>query len=184
MKLFELNEDWVLVISDEAYALSPFKKLIDKDKSEGKETALKELQYIWFSADIRSDYLIIDEKDRHEEIVKDLALPSKWKISKDVQAAIDFYKKRSETIISKLYRSSVGAANAVADILNKSREMLADSDNPIADSVKILQALKNVPAVMDDLDESYQKVIKEKKENEQRSKGSQTFNTFEDGFDI
>ena len=73
MKLFKMKEDWTLHIEEEVWSLLPFKKILKKDKTRSKELALKEMAFIYFYTDIKSDYLIItNDKIREEEIKKDI----------------------------------------------------------------------------------------------------------------
>lgn len=76
MELFELNKTTYDVdINPNALLLKPFKVIYNRDRSKSKEKALKELAYVYFFTDIKSDYqYIVDEDLRSDEIVKDLIL--------------------------------------------------------------------------------------------------------------
>ena len=51
--------DYVLTVEDNMWGLIPFKKILKRDKSRDKDRALKEMLFIYYYSDIKSDYLII-----------------------------------------------------------------------------------------------------------------------------
>ena len=55
MKLFKYDA-YKITISEEAFALSPFRKIWNRDRSTNKNRAISELGFIYFMADTRSDY--------------------------------------------------------------------------------------------------------------------------------
>lgn len=180
MKLFEMVE-YRIQISELAYSLEPFKKLIDSDKSKHKEIATKELELVWFMSDIKSDYnYILNESDRELEIAKDVMLPKTWKRSKDVQAAIDFYKERSKTVSSTILDNSLFIANTLS---NKMRKLVSDDNDDtlsIKDIESISKGLANMPSIVKSLQSLQQTVVKEQTENN-NNVGSQQKAMFENG---
>ncbi len=179
MNLFQIV-DYNLQISEEAYALKPFKKLLDNDKSKDKELAMKELAFVWYISDIKSDYIcILDNKDKEKEIIKDLNLPKGWKINKDVQAAIDFYKDRSKTVSSTILENSLFIANTLSDKMRKIVEN-ETSDLSIKDIESIAKGLTQMPSIVTSLQKLEQTVIKEQSEKS-NNVGSQEKGLFEDG---
>jgi hypothetical protein len=184
MNLFEVK-DWELTIKEEVYGLSPFRKLIDRDKTKDKQLALKELLFIYFFSDIKSDYnYIMSEDHKVEEIKKDINLPSKWKIDKDIEKAIELYKERSQTVIQKLYTQSLKSVSEIGNYLENTKELLEERDErgkPVFDISKITIAVQKVPKLMSDLKDAYKEVVKEIEDTENKKKGSQSYNIFEDG---
>lgn len=181
--LFDMNNEGVLTISVEAYSLLPFKEIWDGDKSKNKELALKELAFIFFYCDIKSNYMITPEEDRAGEIIKDIGLPSDWSISK-VEKALEYYNQHSKSIIVKLYESSLHSANEVAEYLKDTRSLLderTEKGATVTNVSQITAALKSVPIIMRDLKAAYKEVIKEKDDSEDKKKGKQRYNTFETG---
>ena len=74
MRLFEFKE-YVLTVREEVWGLSPFKKILKRDKTRTKELALKEVLFVYYFCDIKSNYMIMsDLAIREEEIRKDLEL--------------------------------------------------------------------------------------------------------------
>lgn len=184
MKLFQMK-NWELTVSEEAYGIVPFKKILERDKSKEKEKAMKEMLFVYFYSDVKSDYqYITNKKDKSEEIKKDIGLPKSWKIDKVIEDAIDVYTKRSQTIIEKLYVQSMKSASEIGNYLENTKALLEERDKmgkPVTDINKISQSVQRVPKLMRDLKEAYKEVIKEKEDNENKQKGSRKFNIFEDG---
>lgn len=165
--------------------LEPFKKIIDRDKTKGKEIAIKEISFIAFFADIRSDYMyIVSDEERARELVNDLELPKNWKIDTTIKQAIEFYTSRSTTVNSSIYKSACKAAIDISNYLNKTDALLSERDENgkvVTDISKITSALEKVPKIMANLNSAHTELIKEQKITEGRTKGSKTFNIFEDG---
>jgi len=183
MKLFEMK-NWNLHVTEEAWGLQPFKKILDRDKTKNKDKAMAEILFVWFFSDIKSDYMSMSEKDRVVELTKDInGLDDKWKPDKAVWDAIEFYKKQ-ETIIQKLYRQTSSSASDIGDYLANTKELLLERDNsgkPVTDINKITQSIQRVPKIMADLKAAYQEVVKEQEDMSNKKKGSRAFNLFEDG---
>lgn len=187
MNLFILK-DWQLTVEPEAYGLLPFKAILKRDKSRNKEMALKEMLFIYYFADIKSDYLIMtDDNLRCAEIKKDIGLPDDWKIDSTIQEAINYYNARSLSVIGKLYKNSLKAANDMSEYLTTTDELLAERDRngkPVTDIMKIAGAVSKVKTIMQDLKAAEKEVIKERVELEGKQKGSKTFGMFEAGLDF
>lgn len=186
MKLFEMK-NYNLQVEESVWGLLPFKVLLKRDKTRQKEIANKEMLFIYFYTDVRSDYVYItDDKTRAAEIKKDIGLPEDWKIDKAIQEAIDFYDSKSVTPIANLYKSSLKAANDISNYLKSTDELLqerTDKGTVVTTLAVITSSLKQVPGIMRDLKAAYKEVVAEQKEMEGRTKGSRTLGMFEDGFD-
>jgi hypothetical protein len=186
MKIFEMH-DYNLNVAPEAWGLLPFKAILKKDKSRNKETAFKEMLFIYYYLDIRSDYMYItNDSIREREIVKDIGLPDDWEIESHVTGAMEFYKKFI-TPIQKLYKSSLKAADDVSEYLEKTGELLAernDKGGTVTTLPMITTSLRSVPVIMKDLKAAYKEVLAEQKELEGRTKGSRTMGLFEEGLDF
>lgn len=184
MKLFQLK-DWTLVVSEEAWGLSAFKKLWDRDKTKDKTVAHAELLFVWYWCDVKSDYATMGVETRLQELTKDVSgLPDNWEKDEAIDGAIELYRK-FETITEKLYRQSYASATAIGDYLENTKALLAERDaggKPVTDISKITTANGRMPKLMADLKAAYKEVVKEQIDNENKKKGSQSFNLFEDGF--
>lgn len=186
MNGFTLREG-VLTVDDNLWGLEPFRKILKRDKSRNKDLALKEMLFIYYYTDIKSDYLIIDVKLRKEEIIKDVGLPDGWKIDSTMQEAIDFYEERSLTVIGKLYKNALLAANDISEYLTKTKELLEERDDrnkPVTTLTTIVGGISKIKVVMQDLKAAEKELIKEKVETEGRMKGQQQMGMFESGLTI
>lgn len=186
MKLFEMR-DFTLSVSEEAWGLLPFKAILKRDKSRTKETAFKEMLFIYYYTDMRSDYISIsDNKIRCREIVKDIGLPSDWKIDDVIKEALRYYDSMSLSPIAKLYRSSLKAADDISKYLEQTDVLLNErtaNGGTVTTLAMVTSSLKSVPIIMRDLKAAYKEVLSEQKELEGRTKGSRTMGFFEDGLD-
>ncbi len=176
--------DGVLTVDDNLWGLEKFKKILKRDKSRDKDRALKEMLFIYYYSDIKSDYLIIDSKFRIEEIKKDIGLPEDWKIDSVLQEAIDFYEERSLTVVGKLYKNALAAANDISEYLTKTKELLEERDErgkPVTTLTTIVGGISKIKTVMQDLKAAEKELIKERIETEGKMKGKQSMGMFELG---
>jgi hypothetical protein len=184
MRLFEMR-DFNLFVTEESWGLVSFKPILKRDKSRTKETAFKEMLFIYFYSDIRSDYVYItDNLVRAKEIKKDIGLPDEWKIDDVMKDAIKYYESMSLSPIAKLYKSSLKAADDISKYLEKTDELLDErtaNGSTVTTLATITGSLKSVPVIMRDLKAAYKEVLSEQKEMEGRTKGSRTMGLFEDG---
>jgi len=183
MKLFELK-GWELQVSEEAWGLSPFSKILKRDKTKGKEKALKEALFVYFWSDVRSNYIHMPDEVKLLEIKGDIGLPDKWEKDSVIDEAIELYGRVSTSVIEKLYLQSLKSAQAIGDYLENAAVLLAERDNngrPVNDIAKITGAVQKVPKLMRDLKDAYKEVVKEREDNDNKKKGSKKFNIFEDG---
>ncbi len=176
--------DGVLTVDDNLWGLEKFKKILKRDKSRDKDRSLKEMLFIYYYSDIKSDYLIIDSKFRIEEIKKDIGLPEDWKIDSVLQEAIDFYEERSLTVVGKLYKNALAAANDISEYLTKTKELLEERDErgkPVTTLTTIVGGISKIKTVMQDLKAAEKELIKERIETEGKMKGKQSMGMFELG---
>ena len=183
---FELKRG-VLTIAPETWGFAPFKKLLDRDKSDDKDQATMELLFIHNYCSVGSDYFFLkDKEERKEALKKDLGFPANWEIDKDIQAAIDFYEVRSRTVLTDLYESTVASVAAITDYLSDTATLLKERDKygkTITKLSDITSALKSVKVIMKDVEDTYRNAVKEAKEITDRNIGKQQFNTFEEGLE-
>lgn len=107
MEIFDLKNNNV-VIHPAAYILKPFKVIWDGDKSKSKKQALKELAFIYYSTDFKSDFSdIINDNERCSEVKKIVELPEDWTPNDKILDAIKFYKERQRTASMDLLDSAL-----------------------------------------------------------------------------
>ena len=176
MKLFKY-EGYRIVISEEALLLKPFKKIWDRDKTKNKEKAYMELGFIYFYCDPRSDYqYLTDEEERLKSIKEGEGIPDKWSPDNIVKEAMNFYNgfKPTSALLLEDTRNMVNGYRA------KLREITKDmSDLEIKDIKDIGAIIKQIPALVKDLDEAERAVSKEIIESN-KVRGSQEKSIYED----
>lgn len=185
MNIIQSDNSGGISIDAAAYMLIPFKNLYDRDKSKDKALAIKELTYIYFMNDMRSDYLIIIDIDlRAKEVISDIGLPKNWTEDEIVKKASLFYKEHSKSPISELYHSTQIAVDVIRQELENARKLLdmqTDKGLQVYKIADILNAIAKVPDVMRKLKEAEREYIKEINSGKEKS-GSRVHNEFEDGF--
>lgn len=181
MQLFQLK-NYNVIFEPVTMTIKEFKAVQTKNKKNDNLT-IKEMSYLWFFADIRSDFQnVIDEKERTEEIVLSIGLPDKWKPCKILLKAIEFYKEHSKTASSGLYEASMVTAQFIETQLKNPEKILSQVDgkgNKIYKITDLATLLKSVPQIMKNLAEARIQVIKEI-ESKSKLKGGKEKSMFED----
>lgn len=181
MNLFEIK-DFKLTFSPQALALAPFKQLWNNDKSKDKNIAINELSYVYFMCDYESDYDdIIDEEERSAEILSVLDLPKNWKPDNDVENAIDFYKKRRDGMVMKLFDASKILINKIVEFSKKVNLDERDKNGRLIYNVKqINDMIKQLGATVESV-QDLEKMVKREISNNKSKVGSREKNLYEDG---
>lgn len=181
MNLFEL-ENYKVKIQPEAYALLPFKKIWDRDKSKDKSIAIEELAYVYYTTDYQSDFLtIIDEKERAVEVIKYCSLPKGWKIDKDVQDAIEFYKKMQETIATKLLEKSYVGVSKLMQFYDEVDLMaMNDKGAPVYNAKQLADTIKSTSDIIKSLRQLEDIVKQEKDLATNKLRGDRVKSVYED----
>lgn len=93
-------------IADEALLINPIREMFQKDKSKKKEDFWKQISYLWFMCDPRSNYMyIVDSDARSREIKKQEGLGEEWEPSELLKDAMNVYKTMTVTTSSILLES-------------------------------------------------------------------------------
>lgn len=181
MQLFQLK-NYNVVFEPQVMMIREFAAIRDKNKND--DLTLLELSFIWFYADVRSDFQnVIDDEERIEEVKHSIGLPKTWKPSDEVLNAIDFYHSYSSTPSSGLYTASITAAKFIEGKLRKPQTLLDETDDKGSKLYKldtILKMIKDIPDVMVKLHTGREQVIKEL-ESKTGLKGGKKKSLFEDG---
>lgn len=179
MKLFKY-EGYKITISEEALLLKPFKNIWKRDKTPSKDKAMAELGFIYFFCDIRSDYqYIVDEESRKQAIKEGEGLPKDWEPDKVVLEAMQFYNKFKPTS-ALLLEDTRYAVDKLRKLLREiDLNQLDDKGKPIYTLNTITATIKQVPALVRDLDEAERSIAKEIAQND-KVRGAQTKSIYED----
>ena len=160
-------EGYKITIAPEALTLKPFKKLWERDKSTSKERAISELGYIYFWADPRSEYqYIVDGDERSTAVKEGLGFAKSWKPDKLLLDAIALYSSFTPTAALLLQDMRYAVDNL--------RKMLRDIDltkedkngKPVYTLNVVTSAIKQIPALVRDLDNAEKVLNEQLKETE------------------
>lgn len=181
MQLFQLK-NYNVVFEPQVMMIQEFAAIRDKNKND--DLTLLEISFIWFYADVRSDFQnVIDDDERIEEVKHSIGLPKSWEPSDEVLNAIEFYHSYSSTPSSGLYTASITAAKFIEGKLRKPQGLLDETDEKGSKLYKldtILKMIKDIPDVMVKLHTGREQVIKEL-ESKTGLKGGKKKSIFEDG---
>lgn len=164
MNVFEIK-NYVVTFSPQALMLKPFKEIWNNDLSKDKAEAVKELSYVYYMADERSDFMyILNEEERHEEVCRSLELGhGAWIVPDYVTEAIAYYIEMSETTSTKLLRSTRGVVEKISGFLDAVDINERDRNNkPVFDVGKIVASVEKIPKLVRSLNEIEQEIVKEK----------------------
>lgn len=182
MKLLNFK-NYQVEVADEALLVKPIRDLYNKDKSKNKETFITQCSIIFFMADPRSSYgYITDPDERFEEIKKQEGLKEDYKISKELQIAIDRYAELSQSLSSRLLEDTRVAIDKVRKFLRDvDLNQLDDKGKPVYTINTITSAIKTIPQLAKDLTETEKIVNKELEEASRMRGGERNKSLFEDG---
>lgn len=162
MKLF-VYKDYNLRISDEAYALRPFKRLVDRDRTKEKTKAMKELAYLYFMYDPRSDFSFeIIESDRDLRVKDSIGLEADWKPDKQVLEAIELYKYLTTTSSSLLLQDTRVIIDNIRNTFRSIDLTEKDANGKLVFNIgQVMTAVKQVPSLVKELTDAEKAVSKE-----------------------
>jgi hypothetical protein len=163
MNLFEIKADQV-TFAPQALLLKPFKEIWDCDVTKDKSSAPRELAYVYYMADDRSDFqYMLDDEERHEAVVQFVMLPDGWQTPDYIDKALEFYRKYSETTSTYMLRSTRGIVKKLAHFLDTVDPNERDKSNKLVFTTsQIISSVEKMPKLIRALSEIEQEVIKEK----------------------
>ena len=179
MKLFRY-EGYKITISEEALVLTPFKRIWTRDRSANKNRAISELGFIYFMADPRSDYqYIIDEESRKTSIKEGEGLPTDWEPDELVLEAMEFYKtfKPASALLLEDTRVAVDKLRTLLREIDLGA--VDDKGKPIYTLNTITATIKQIPALVKDLNEAEAAIAKEISQSN-KVRGAQEKSMYED----
>lgn len=164
-----------LEIKPEALAIRNIRFVWDRDKSKNKTKAEKELSYIYFMYDPRSDYdYITDIEDRQSVVALEVGLGSTYEPDPRMIDAIESYKKSITTVSSGLLEDTKYT-------VNKIRKFLVETEiEDITDADKMVRTLERVPGLVENIIKTQELVNSEIVENN-TMRGKKEKKIMEDG---
>ena len=171
MQIFELDGGYNVQINPIAYNLLPFGEIWDRDKSKTKSTAKKELAYVYFNNDYKSDFFNEpDSQKRTEEVIRYVfGKNSKWEPDEKVQQAEEFYRERQKTFSLKLLEDTMYGIDKLSQYFkeinfNEVEYSEGGQVRPKYDIKKFADTVEKVPKIIESL-----KKIRENVEKEQEA---------------
>ena len=178
MKLFKI-EDYTPVPSEEAYAIHEFAELLtlNYNKQQGdkqgrkRNRGIKELRFIFFYCDYRSEFAKYPEAERREEALAAAGLPENHSISTQLKDAIAQYRRLQESRPVKLLNSARSVVDKLTLYFNTVQLTKTDEDgnvtiNEDVQAKDILANVSNLGKILKGLDELETQVKKQEAEGE------------------
>lgn len=182
MHLVELV-NYEVVPTQECFLVKPLRQLFNADKSKNKEKFMQQLSVVYFMADPRSSYnYITDLDDRLEMIKEQEGLDKNFKIDDKLSEAIECYKKHTMTTSTLLLEDARTAVDKVRQFLREvDLDDVDDKGKPKYTINSITSALKQIPQLAKDLQETEKTVTREIEEVGRARGGNERKKAFEDG---
>jgi len=117
-KLFDITGTKIIP-DPRVIAIPAMKKVWDRDKSKGKEKAIKEYTYITFLCDFHSPYKDLSEEIKEEIIREDIFKEEEWEPDEIIQKAIDKYLQLQETRHLRMLKSYEHIEDQITSYNNK-----------------------------------------------------------------
>ena len=182
MHLVELV-NYEVVPTQECFLIKPLRQLFNADKSKNKEKFMQQLSVVYFMADPRSSYNYITDLDTRLEMIKEQeGLDKDFKIDDKLSEAIECYKKHTMTTSTLLLEDARTAVDKVRQFLREvNLDDVDDKGKPKYTINSITSALKQIPQLAKDLQETEKTVTKEIEEVGRARGGNERKKAFEDG---
>ena len=182
MKLLNI-ENYQIKVADEALLVKPIRDLFNADKSKTKEKFYTECSIIFFMADPRSSYgYIVNDDERFEAVKTQEGLPKNYKVTPELQLAIDTYKQLTTTISSQLLEDTYVAIDKLRKFLrNIDLYAVDDKGKPLYTISSITSAIKAIPQLTKDIQEAEKQVNSDVLEVGRKRGGNEGKAMFEDG---
>mgnify|MGYP001558658108 CR=1 FL=1 len=176
MNIFSI-EDNKIKIQQDCLLIPQFAEIYNRDKSKSKEQSLKELSFVYFSADYKSTYLAYPESTRLTQLVQDIFKDDSWKPDDIVKAAITKYEELQQTPTLRMLK---GARKAQEAITKYYEDISQDPDKVNFKSVgAIAMSLEKMGKIAESIDKLEDKIRREV-QTEGRSKADRIINKFEE----
>lgn len=180
MTLFELDSYGNPIITAESLTVASFLKLFERDKSRTKERVRSEYRYIFHMCNYMSNYIALNEEDKHIEALKDSGLPNNWLPDDDVKAAMATYLDRRDTDELLFLLAAKVAARKLRDFYHTVDLSDVDEKGRYTFSANTMGAsLKNSAGIVQSLI-SLESAVKAKMNLSKKNKANKEIGMFED----
>lgn len=151
-ELFDLKNRQV-TFSPQALMIPEFESLWKRDKSKNKETALKEISYVYFLADYKSPYVAsLSPEIIAKTVAKDFIKDENYEPDEKVLAAIHKYRELQITPSMLLLEASLRTVHNLTEYLqNVDLQERDKNDKPIYKPNDITGALSKIGSIVESL---------------------------------
>jgi hypothetical protein len=181
MNLFELGKGNTVIIKPATLLIKEFKDIVQRDSDSKKPEAIKELAYVYFTADYKSVYLSYASDERESVIIEDIfGTKSKWTPDEVVKRAVDKYRKLQETPSIRLVQS---AHEAIEELINYYKAVDSAATDRMGrfkyDMTKVTKSIGDLSKVAESLDKLEIKIKRELQESV-KARGGELSSLYED----
>lgn len=176
-------KDYKVTISDEAWLVPSIRRLFESDRTKAKTSFMDQMTFVYFYADVRSEYNYIDDSDeRASAIITNEGLPKDFKTTPELMRAIDDYTRLTTTTSSALLRDSMIAADRLRKFLvSVDYNERDDKGRPVYAINTVTTALKSIPEIAKSIKETEKIVNQEIIDSGRTRGGNDRKKIFEDG---
>lgn len=156
-----------------------FMMLYDRDHSTGKKKFLKEVAYIYFIADFRSEYDAYG-LSKESQVAIDIFGNAKYEPDQYVKAGIEKYRLLQETPSMRYLISLRQRVNKIISFLDNAELIDKNGDqykNPFITIDKVAKTMAQLEDVLESIEKWEKKVFEE--EEEMKIRGGGNINVFE-----
>jgi len=156
-----------------------FEELVKRDKSKGKNTASKELAYVYFMEDHRSPFAVYGKDERHGEVLVNVFGPdSTWEADKKVKAACDVYRGLIETSAVRLLKAARESVRKLQKYFETvDLTMMDDNGKPIFHAKDLIANLSNMGKVVNGLTD-LEDLVKKQEQQANSNRGGVVVNKY------
>jgi hypothetical protein len=153
-----------------------FRKIWDRDSSKNKEKAIKQLAYVYFIGDYKSEYNIYGIEKR-SMVSREVMEDPEYVTDDIIEEAIKKYIKLQETSSMRYLRSIRDTVDSIIKF-NEALKFNSDNDTKSYNPSLATKALKDVGSIVEDLEKWEKKVYGE--EDQMSIRGGGKVGIFED----
>lgn len=176
-RLFDIERNKIIPDAN-ILAIPSIKKIWNRDKTDVKATALKEISYVVFLCDFHSPYRDLHELERENHIIKDL-FGKGWRPDADLKAAVVTYKKLQETPSMRLLNTARNTLDKLSDYFNQinfsEEDVMGRPKHSANDLTRNLKEVGNIVRSLANLEKQVRLELEE-----QSIRGSSEVGYFED----
>ena len=170
IKIIDLKDN-IIIVAPECLVIEPFKSIWEKDKSKDKSKAYNIMQYVWFFAAYKSPFFQHSNEDKHKLITESILKDKDFKVTKEIEEAIEMFDKIQTTPSVKLFRSVQESVKKMEDFFK-----VAEYNEDTVD--KIQKAIINMPKMQEAIQAALDNCAKEQSKGD-RVRGGATVGLFE-----